>query len=541
MAPSPIKHQLTSDISEELPDSPVIKTLPLKTMHLKQTDSTETNESPATKASPPEVVDITRLQEHELSPVVEYGGNLSHSHQARVGVSPTEMNLRGKSQDDEEEIVETPVQEQQLGYENNAFAGTDEIDSPEMKVNRQDTSSPYEVNRSELTSDREQSTVEVKTNEFMTKNISLPLESSNIVIQSPESDLTPVRATTIAHTIVEKVIEEAKIKSAESTPAHVMKVESKDYEQVSTSAPSLEEAQALAQDIVQNVIEEVKHKFAGGDFASDASVASTLSPQQENQQQQQHQQVQLRSQRKKDSVTITRTEASGDGDVTGDEVNYYSDGRSPAYSRPTSGELDINLFASGSGGAGSSQGAGSSEYETCVTSQSTTFKSAVTSQDTSYATARSSLNSQQSSSRSTLIEDSESSGHLGEMSSEASETIITDQDRDLNTPMAEDLDDEISDPTAFMVSIHKTHGNMSIPQTLVLDEPLSPVVSSSMTTAVSSRTADDAAATGEKIERKDSSSGQVSQQQSVTSPGQGSVASIDLASGASLPSYSSVR
>lgn len=530
VSPSPIRSQLTTEKSEDLPDSPVIKTLPLKAMHLKQTDSTETNESPATKASPPEVVDVTRLQEHELSPVVEYGGNLVESHQARVGVSPTELNRYNK---------ETGEEEDDGGYENTGFAGTETIDLTDE--NTSGAVSPYEVDRKDFEDGPGQSAI-IRPSEISVEGQKDTPNNGPTSFISPESDLTPVRATVIAQDIVEKVIEEAKVRSNHSSPAHGVKKE----EQVSSPGPSLKEAQALAQDIVQNVIEEVKSKFAS-DLALEKVEESPT--------------IQLRSPRRRE-VKITKTEASGDQSGTeresgSEDVNYYSDGRSPAYSRPTSGELDINLFLGT--GTGSSQGAGSSEYETCVTSQSTTtFKSAVTSQDTSYTTARSSLSSGQSSRGSTLIEDSESSGHLGEASSEASETLVT-EDRDVNTPMNEEMEDEISDPTALLVGpLDRSLGQMMGQLTRQGDpsarsqgrgeEETSVSETSGATWYTPSARGDQPSGQiGEQISRQgppglmEPGEGQISGQQQVTSPQEGSIGSIDLPSGASLPSYSSVR
>lgn len=128
------------------------------------------------------------------------------------------------------------------------------------------------------------------------------------------------------------------------------------------------------------------------------------------------------------------------GSGSGSDVQYRT-ARS-SNSRPTSDELDINILTASSSNRGSSIFGGSSEYETCVTSQdgSTLYVSAVSSQDTSsYATARTSLSSQQSSRGSTLVSDSESSGHLA--TSDTSETLVGDL-RDVQTPTPQDMEYE---------------------------------------------------------------------------------------------------
>lgn len=152
------------------------------------------------------------------------------------------------------------------------------------------------------------------------------------------------------------------------------------------------------------------------------------------------------------------------------ESPYYSvetsdSGRTPrstpAASRPTSSEFDINVF-SGHG----------SEYETCVTSQGTSgegsgsYATAVSSQEISYATACSSFS--HSSRESAYSVDSESSGHLAsvEVSSEASETLVpTAQEMelefgpDLEMPV---LDEEPADEDSL-----KEPYDMDIPDDII--------------------------------------------------------------------------
>lgn len=141
------------------------------------------------------------------------------------------------------------------------------------------------------------------------------------------------------------------------------------------------------------------------------------------------------------------------GSGSGSDVHYRTAGRSSNNSRPTSDELDVNILTTSSSNRGSSIFGGSSEYETCVTSQdgSTLYVSAVSSQDTSsYATARTSLSSQQSSRGSTLVSDSESEGHLA--TSETSETLVGDL-RDVETPTPQDMEDDYEEePTLHSTS-----------------------------------------------------------------------------------------
>lgn len=151
--------------------------------------------------------------------------------------------------------------------------------------------------------------------------------------------------------------------------------------------------------------------------------------------------VRKRSQSSRSSPYVT---------ASGDEAGS----RSPM-SRPTSGELDVSLLGRSA--------PGSSEYETCQSSfkSSTTFVSA--SQDTSYATARSSLSSRSHSSReSTLSVDSESSGHLGEISSDVSETIVSDRESSLtpNQMLLEDQDDDTQTNTLPQTVIQAHFSNV---------------------------------------------------------------------------------
>lgn len=252
-------------------------------------------------------------------------------------------------------------------------------------------------------------------------------------------DLSVGKARDLAQDIVGKVIEEAKVRSRETSPAH--------YPSSSkTEVPS--ETITLAREIVDNVIDEVKRKLSGtaeegGDCPAQPVVRRRDRPQ--------HQQSSTSGEDVKINLTDCTSPLEGrcrDGhssdrekeSASGSDGVYHSCtssdyGKSPS-SRPTSGEMDINVWP----------GHGSSEYETCVTSlgsSSTTFVSAVASQDTSYATARSSFGSHTSSSRASTLEpdsDLESSGHLAELSSEGSETIVAD-DREA-TPTIPELEEE---------------------------------------------------------------------------------------------------
>lgn len=400
-----------------------------------------------------------------------------------------------------------------------------------------------------------------------------------VVIQSLSADSSEAdssisigKATDVAHEIVERVIEEAKIKSLQSTPEHQIKRQTS----VSSSEPS-QEVKALAQEIVQNVIDEVLRRLSLNDLGdsklqqemSDAKsgtersavvikYTAAASPSSSD-----HHGVRMRSSRS----SAERDKESG----SGSEAPYHScetsDAKSPIYSRPTSGELDVHLFP----GQGSSVAGGSSEYETCATSQGsgTTFASALASQDTSYATARSSLSSQQSSRGSTLEPDSEadSSGHPGDLSSEASETIIPGDDRDLATPTIRDVegDGDESHDSLTITDVQEPY-DLPIPEDVIRghegpfmghliaagtvrpglpcleEEP--PSISEGTWHSSSLRTA----IPGVKDQRRSDSDS------SVTTPGhsvvhqtlvsplsiEGSIASIDLVSGSQL-SQSSVR
>lgn len=265
-----------------------------------------------------------------------------------------------------------------------------------------------------------------------------------------DSSLSVGKATIVAHDIVERVIEEAKVRSQHASPEHAATKTHKAFDE--SNIMLSEDAKALAQDIVQNVIEEVRRRLSFQEspdhtalqspvekhdtgHRSDAVVIS-CSEYTPSSSSDRHVEVRMRGGR----TGVDRDKESG----SGSEAQYHScetsDAKSPSYSRPTSGEVDIHLFP----GHTSSLAGGSSEYETCATSQgsTTTFASALASQDTSYATARSSLSSQQSSRGSTLEPDSEpeSSGRPGDLSSDASETIIPGDDRDLATPTIHDLE-----------------------------------------------------------------------------------------------------
>ena len=74
-----------------------------------------------------------------------------------------------------------------------------------------------------------------------------------------DSSLSVGKATIVAHDIVEKVIEEAKVKSLHASPDHGTKMhKALDESNIMLS----EDAKALAQDIVQNVIEEVRRRLS---------------------------------------------------------------------------------------------------------------------------------------------------------------------------------------------------------------------------------------------------------------------------------------
>jgi hypothetical protein len=149
------------------------------------------------------------------------------------------------------------------------------------------------------------------------------------------------------------------------------------------------------------------------------------------------------------------------------ESHYHSfdvsdSSKTPVTSRPTSSEFDLTIIPeqqclSGRSGSGSGgYGLSASEYETCVTSQEGSYATAATSQDTTYCTALTSLDSHTSSRESTISIESESSGHLGEISSEGSETIIPGDDREMRASLSDDdydqngsvtpVNDEIKEP-----------------------------------------------------------------------------------------------
>lgn len=295
--------------------------------------------------------------------------------------------------------------------------------------------------------------------------------------ESPDEDssLSVGKATIVAHDIVDRVIEEAKVKSLHSTPEHVTK---KNRSLDESSILLSEDAKALAQEIVQNVIDEVKRRLSFHESPDHTTLLSLL--------------VKEEGKDKDGAVSISHTEitpspssdrqsevrmrvsrSSVDRDKeSGSEAHYQScetsDAKSPIYSRPTSSEIDVHLFP----GPASSQAGGSSEYETCATSQgsTTTFASALASQDTSYATARSSLCSQQSSRGSTLEPDSEpeSSGHPGDLSSEASETIIPGDDRDSATPTIHELEgDEDGSHDSLTITDVREPYDLPIPEEVI--------------------------------------------------------------------------
>jgi hypothetical protein len=402
-----------------------------------------------------------------------------------------------------------------------------------------------------------------------------------------DSSLSLGKATIVAHEIVERVIEEAKVKSLHSSPDHGVRThKSLDKSNIMLA----EDAKALAEDIVQNVIEEVRRRLSfqkGPDHTSLRSpvvkhetgsrngavviTESTPSPSSDHQ-------VEVRM--RTSGSSVDRDKESG----SGSDAHYHScetsDARSPSYSRPVSGEVDFHLFP----GHASSLATGSSEYETCATSQGSTntFASALASQDTSYATARSSLSSQQSSRTcSTLEPDSEpeSSGHPGDLSSEASETIIPGDDRDLATPTLHDMEadedgshdsltiSDVREPYDLPISeevirgaghegpfmghlISGAHSSLtSVTRALALHEDEPPSVSEGTWHSSSVRTAIPGSreeSCHQKSDPDDSSVtvGQGIVQQNLVSPIsiEGSVASIDLTpGGGSQLSQSSVR
>ena len=327
---------------------------------------------------------------------------------------------------------------------------------------------------------------------------SITEEADSPAISESDSSMSVGKAKVMAHGIIAKVIEEAKVLSAQSSPEHVTLRGSKDdpytssksREKVSSTAASRkdvpEETILLAREIVDNVIAEVQRKLSSLEESETIQLSS--SPKQRDRKDDEdddrdaagpsgmsrpstsgNQDKRLSSGSSSSKIPAgdvkvsssgsSSKRASGDGQASDREKESSSDapyfscassssfGRSPS-SRPTSGELDINIFASPLA-PGSGRGGTSSEYETCVSSQgssSTIYASALEGTSTSsYATARSSLSSAQSSRGSTLEPDSEpeSSGHLGEISaSEASETIVQGDDRDLATPTIQELEED---------------------------------------------------------------------------------------------------
>lgn len=138
------------------------------------------------------------------------------------------------------------------------------------------------------------------------------------------------------------------------------------------------------------------------------------------------------------SLHISERKEQIEASSSSGESHYYSAIESdsshtsrgtPGTSRPCSSDLETLVTS----------GQGSSEYDTCITSEETTYRTAPTSQD--YVTAASSLS--HSSRESMRSIDSESSGHMGsvEISSEASETLVPsalEMERDTETPTIDD-------------------------------------------------------------------------------------------------------
>ncbi|XP_074604996.1 uncharacterized protein LOC141858216 isoform X5 [Brevipalpus obovatus] len=130
-------------------------------------------------------------------------------------------------------------------------------------------------------------------------------------------------------------------------------------------------------------------------------------------------------------------------------VSDIDSSRSTGSSRPTSGDFD-HILPSSRG-----SGTGLSEYESCLTSQggatSISYMTAASSQDTTLTTSTS-YETAQSSRHSTISVDSDSC-QLGELSSDASETLITglsdhhhrQQDAGSRDKIAGDADDEDED------------------------------------------------------------------------------------------------
>ncbi|UYV83171.1 hypothetical protein LAZ67_23000053 [Cordylochernes scorpioides] len=166
--------------------------------------------------------------------------------------------------------------------------------------------------------------------------------------------------------------------------------------------------------------------------------------------------------KKEDKLTVREVESWSSSGET--ESNFYSfegsdSGRTPrgtpAASRPTSSEFDVNIFP------------GSSEYDTCVTSQEASFVTATTSQEGSYSTACSSLS--RSSRESAHSVDSESSGNLAslEVSSEASETLVPsaqEMELDLGPEFEEPIPEEEGTPTHAHV---KEPYDFEIPESVI--------------------------------------------------------------------------
>ena len=503
-------------------------------------DYDDSDQSFLPKPSPPEVVDVS---DEQLSPVCDYSDYMRPDNQVKVGVSPTDEMLDSpqhrayeEKQTQESVVIEeksktevlSSSSESHSAYENNAFAGTENIDKPS---NESDIRSPYEVVRhspeesqdkfdnqnrfafpegvpknenkksdhkkdgddkegdnlvkiSVETIDKElegkvkkQIVSEIFTKELneevmngsperkIIKSIGKQNETKSItetkqITDLDETDFEEIRreAQIIAQNIVVKAKEElAKI-------PHKINISSEisDEDLVEQEWDDLEDINRVTLDSVSPIVNDSEPSPVSPDTAkaqkrisftenetlflktvekSSLVLEKNISPEELKR---------TLSQPRKSIDSGSRSGSQKEKESGSSSDSHYQSchsfdvsdsSKTPGTSRPTSSEFDLaiipehHLSSRSSGGFGLS----ASEYETCGTSQEGSYATAATSQETSYHTAHTSM-CEGSSRNSTISIESESSGHLGEMSSEGSETVVTEEDRDKRSSSDDDYD-----------------------------------------------------------------------------------------------------
>lgn len=447
---------------------------PLKPSAVGLDDYDDSDKSLLPKPSPPEVVHVT---DEQLSPAVDYPDYLTTEMQIKVGLSPTEED---QVKDTIPKYIKSQIVQQSLDEEEEADLASVQMNKGFSKEKAEVTSEIKKDKVERRKSVEKQIVHEMISKELVASDEEITSGSLEKKVLSKESSLKESEETVIKNhksSHYKSNLEEIKKEAVKITESIVDKAK----EELS-KRPKLQAALSEFSD--EDLVEIGDHELSPH-ILSPTSIDPSILNQQKRisftehdtylikEESEDHEDVSLTqvSERKgsrpsssdhRKSADSERLSGSGSRSSgsrrdkgTGSSSEYHSfevstdSSRTPISSRPNSSEFDLAIIPGHSSRSGSGTvGLSSSEYETCATSQecSGSYVTATSPYDTSYETAKSSFTSETSSRESTISIESESSlGRLGEISSEASETIIPGEDKDARTPVPESLDDDDDD------------------------------------------------------------------------------------------------